>query len=137
MSEYVPVDLRRRVRDAFFSRCAYCQTDEALTVAIFEIEHITPVSLDGQTEFDNLCLACSSYSRFKSNRTHGTTDAGLECRLFYPQQDSWLEHFDWTINGTVIVGVTDVGIQIAARRRSCYNWFERRRVSVWVDQDNE
>jgi len=109
VSQYVPADVRRRVRDAFFSCCAYCQTDEALTVAIFEIEHIIPVSVGGKTQFDNLCLACPSCNRFKANRTQGRTDADNESRLFHPQQDSWSDHFDWTINGNVVVGLTDVG----------------------------
>ena len=108
MSEYIAVSLRRQVRDAFFSCCAYCQTEESLTVAIFEFEHIVPVSRGGATEFNNLCLACPSCNRFKSNRTRGVTNAGVETRLFHPQQDLWLEHFDWSVDGTMIVGLTDI-----------------------------
>jgi hypothetical protein len=36
-------------------------------------------------------------------------DDGSECRLFHPQNDQWLVHFDWSVNGTFIVGLTDVG----------------------------
>jgi uncharacterized protein (TIGR02646 family) len=108
VSEYVPVDLRRRVRETSLSCCAYCQTDEALTVATFEIEHIVPISLGGATEFENLCLACPACNRFKSNRTYGITDAGHEASLFHPQQDLWRDHFDWSVAGTVIVGLTEV-----------------------------
>lgn len=109
MSEYVPVELRRRIRDAFFSCCAYCQTDESLTVVTFEIEHIVPISSDGKTEFENLCFACPACNRYKSNRANGITDAGVEMRLFHPQQDAWLDHFDWSVNGTVIVALTEIG----------------------------
>lgn len=109
MSQYVSVDLRRRIRETFFACCAYCQTAESLTVATFEIEHIVPSSLDGATELQNLCLACPACNRFKSNRIHGTTDAGLDSVLFHPQQDIWLDHFDWSVDGTVIVGLTEVG----------------------------
>jgi hypothetical protein len=30
--------------------------------------------------------------------------------LFHPQPDSWLDHFDWSVNSTVIVGLTEIGI---------------------------
>ncbi len=40
MSAYIPVDLQHRIRTYFGNCCAYCQTAEALTVAIFEFEHI-------------------------------------------------------------------------------------------------
>ncbi|HUP80483.1 MAG TPA: hypothetical protein VM260_18185 [Pirellula sp.] len=29
--------------------------------------------------------------------------------MFHPQSDRWLDHFDWSVNGTLIVGLTDVG----------------------------
>ena len=91
-------------------RCAYCQSSEALTVVTVELEHIRPLSLCGQTEFENLCLACPTCNRHKANRLIGLTDKGAEARLFDPQRDSWLAHFDWSVNGTVIVGLTDIGI---------------------------
>jgi hypothetical protein len=91
-------------------RCAYCQSSETLTVVTFEVEHIQPLSLGGQTEFENLCLACPTCNRHKANRVIGLTDEGAEARLFHPQRDNWLDHFDWSVNSTVIVGLTDIGI---------------------------
>ena len=110
MSVYIPVELRRRIRSHFLQRCAYCQSSEALTVVTFEVEHIYPLSLGGQTEFENLCLACPTCNRHKANRINDLTDEGAESRLFHPQRDSWLDHFDWSVNSTVIVGLTDIGI---------------------------
>ena len=75
----------------------------------FEVEHILPLSLGGLTEFENLCLACPTCNRHKSNRVVGITDEALESRLFHPQRDRWLDHFDWSVNGTLIVGLTNVG----------------------------
>ncbi len=110
MSVYIPVELRRRIRAHFLQRCAYCLSNEALTVVTFEVEHIQPLSLGGQTEFENLCLACPACNRHKANRVNGLTDEGTETRLFHPQRDSWLAHFDWSVNGTVIVGLTEIGV---------------------------
>ena len=81
----------------------------------FEVEHIFPLSLGGRTEFENLCLACPTCNRHKSNRVGGITDEGLESRLFHPQHDRWLDHFDWSVNGTLIVGLTDVGAVFGSR----------------------
>ncbi len=109
MSDYIPVDLRRRIRVHFSQCCAYCQSSEALTVVTYEVEHILPLCLGGLTEFENLCLACPTCNRHKYNRVVGITDEGLESRLFHPQRDRWLDHFDWSVNGTLIVGLTRVG----------------------------
>ena len=89
--------------------CGYCKTQEYLAVVTFEVEHIVPRSLGGATDFDNLCLACPSCNRFKSNRVQGVSEDGQECRLFHPHKDLWLEHFDWSVNGTLIVGLTEIG----------------------------
>ncbi len=108
MTRYVPAELRAEIRRYFRWRCAYCQTAESLTVTIFEIEHIVPRSKGGLTEFENLCLACPTCNRYKSNRMNGRTDTGIESSLFHPHRDSWSKHFDWFIDGTVIVGLTDI-----------------------------
>ncbi|MBL8872292.1 MAG: HNH endonuclease [Planctomycetaceae bacterium] len=110
MSEHIPLAIRREIREHYFQCCAYCQSSEALTVVTFEVEHIVPRSHGGQTEFNNLCLACPSCNRHKSNRLTGIVDGDLVAPLFHPQQQKWLDHFDWSINATVIVGLTEVGI---------------------------
>lgn len=81
MSVYIPAELRRRVRAHFLQRCAYCQSSEALTAVTFEVEHIQPLSLGGQTDFENLCLACPTCNRHKANRVMGLTDDRTETQL--------------------------------------------------------
>ncbi len=105
MSVYIPAALRRKVREHFSNACAYCQTSESLTVTIFEIEHIVPRAANGETEFENLCLSCPSCNRYKSDRTRGTNDAAL----FHPHHDNWDDHFGWSVDGTIVVGLSDVG----------------------------
>ncbi|MDJ0617767.1 MAG: hypothetical protein QNJ63_13670 [Calothrix sp. MO_192.B10] len=41
---YIPVELKREIRNKFANRCAYCRTAEDLTVTIFEFEHIIPLA---------------------------------------------------------------------------------------------
>ncbi|MFM7130542.1 MAG: HNH endonuclease, partial [bacterium] len=66
-------------------------------------------SQGGPTAFKNLCLACPSCNRHKSNRTVGLTNHGIETRLFHPQLDVWQNHFEWSVDGTLIVAITDIG----------------------------
>ena len=110
MSVYISVDLQRQVRSHFAGRCAYCQTPEELTVVIFEIEHIIPRSADGQTTFHNLCLACPTCNRYKSNRqTAPDLLTGAEVALFHPHNQIWRHHFAWSAEATELIGLTATG----------------------------
>jgi hypothetical protein len=79
-------------------------------VAIFEFEHIIPRSAGGATVYENLCFSCPTCNRCKANRTT-TLDSATqqEVRLFHPQQDAWVEHFDWSEDATTLIGLTPVG----------------------------
>jgi 5-methylcytosine-specific restriction endonuclease McrA len=68
MSAYISVDLQRQIRTRYFNACAYCRTAENLTGMTFEFEHITPISVGGETRFENLCFACPNCNRYKANR---------------------------------------------------------------------
>ena len=132
MSGSVSSKLRDEVRRFFEARCAYCQTAESLTVAFFEIEHIIPRSKGGATEFPNLCLACPTCNRFKADRTAGMHESGVETRLFHPHRDRWQDHFDWTVDGTSIVGLTEVAeVTIDLLRMNRPQLISVR--SLWVD----
>lgn len=65
MSTYIPIELQRKIRATFADNCAYCQSAELLTIAIFEIEHIVPRSAGSVTAVENLCLACPTCNRYK------------------------------------------------------------------------
>ncbi|WP_372719336.1 HNH endonuclease [Novipirellula sp.] len=127
----MPLDLKRRVREAFGSCCAYCKTAESLTVVTFEVEHIIPISRGGLSSFDNLCLACPACNRFKSDRTAGKLPTGTEVPLFHPLRDDWADHFDWTVDGTVIVGLTDSGKATVESLKMNRNQVVRVR-ALWV-----
>ena len=110
MPVYIPVALRRQIRDQFANCCAYCQTAEHLTVAIFEIEHIVPFVAGGETVADNLCLACPTCNRYKATRLAAIDpQTGESAPLFHPQQQAWIDHFDWNDSRTELVGLTAVG----------------------------
>jgi hypothetical protein len=132
MKVYIPVELQRQVRKHFADCCAYCRTAEALTVAIFELEHIVPRSAGGATNFDNLCLYCPTCNRYKSDRASATDPVTLkEVALFHPHQHRWTDHFSWNDDATQIVGLTPTGrATIAALKMNRAQMIRVRR--MWV-----
>jgi HNH endonuclease len=110
VSAYVSVELQRRIRTHFGYCCAYCRTAEALTATTFEFEHIVPRSGGGATTFENLCLACPSCNRYKTVRQTGFDLATQQdVALFHPHCQSWLDHFAWDADKTLLIGLTPVG----------------------------
>lgn len=102
--------MRRQIRAQFSNHCAYCQTAESLTVAIFEIDHIIPSNAGGETESDNLCLACPTCNRYKSDRQIGVAPGlGQAVALFHPQHQQWSEHFAWSEDSAEIIALTPTG----------------------------
>lgn len=110
MSAYIPVELQRQVRTHFRHCCAYYRTAEALTVVIFEFEHIIPRSVGGDTIFENLCLSCPTCNRYKATLQTGldpTTQQTVP--LFHPHRQVWEKHFTWSKDATELIGLTPVG----------------------------
>lgn len=110
MSAYVSAALRTEVRERFGDCCVCCRSAERLTVVTFELEHIAPQAVGGETYFENLCLACPSCNRHKATRQHAVAPkTGQQAALFHPQQDSWGEHFIWVEGDTLLEGTTPKG----------------------------
>ena len=107
---YVPKALREQVALEARHRCGYCLTAEDIVGTPMEIEHIIPEVLGGQTEADNLWLACSLCNEHKSGRIAGIDpESGEEVRLFDPRHQAWHEHFAWNPEGDQILGLTASG----------------------------
>lgn len=110
MSSYIPVRLQRQVREIFADCCAYYRTAKALIIAIFEFEHIVPISAGGETVLENPCFACPTCNRYKATRqTAVDPTTGRVVSLFHPQLQTWKDHFAWNKDATEIIGLTSVG----------------------------
>ena len=91
-------------------RCEYCHASEQLTGQRCQVDHIMPRIRDGKTEPDNLCLACAACNSFKLDRTEAIDPESAESvRLFNPRTQNWHDHFAWSADGTLIVGLTASG----------------------------
>jgi hypothetical protein len=107
---YVSKALRDRVAAQARYRCGYCLTREAVVGSPMEIDHLIPEVLGGPTEEDNLWLACSACNEAKGSRMAAPDVASGEVvRLFNPRRQSWNEHFAWSEEGDLIIGLTPTG----------------------------
>ena len=106
----IPASLRQKVIEAAHGRCAYCRNPENLMCVVFEVDHVIPRSAGGRTRLDNLCLSCPTCNRCKANRLSALDPASHRpARLFHPNYDQWMEHFEWSQDGAQIIGRTPTG----------------------------
>jgi hypothetical protein len=104
----VSAALRRLVLERAGQCCEYCQMPQGFDPATFEVDHVIPEKMEGDTEAANLALAC-----FKCNNHKGPNIAGIDPHtglrefLFNPRQDEWSEHFRWS--GPYLTGITATG----------------------------
>lgn len=118
MSTYIPENLKNQIASTDYSRCCYCLTTEANSGIPMTYDHIRPVSKNGETSFENLCLACRTCNEFKGDATEATDPLfGETVSLFNPRTQKWAEHFTWSLDSTRVEGLTAVGRATVARLR--------------------
>jgi len=75
-----------------------------------EIDHIMPRTRGGSDAEDNLWLACRACNLCKGQQTHGRDPlTGRRFRLFHPRRQRWRRHFQWSADGSMILGRTATG----------------------------
>jgi hypothetical protein len=92
--KYVPVALRRLVRERAKECCEYCLIPELLTLASHWVDHVVAEKHGGQTEEANLALSCVLCNQHKgTDLTSIDPQTGQITPLFHPRRDRWLDHF--------------------------------------------
>lgn len=110
MASDISESLRAFVNERAQGRCEYCQTSEILSGIHCQVDHILPRARQGDTTASNLCLACSACNGHKHARTHAVDpESGSEVPLFNPREQKWRDHFKWSDDGAMIVGLTPTG----------------------------
>ena len=109
MSEYIPVAIRRLVRERADQACEYCLIHEVDALLPHEPDHIIALKHRGETTESNLAWTCFTCNRSKSSDL-GSIDVESNklVRLFNPRIDRWEDHFKLDRNGR-IEPITDVG----------------------------
>ena len=90
--------------------CEYCRSQLHFSADPFVIEHIIPRSRGGSNQLNNLALACQGCNGFKYNKVTAQDPAtGEMVPLFNPRKSQWTEHFTWSDDFTLIIGLTPTG----------------------------
>lgn len=101
-------DLRQQVKERAQNYCEYCRYPGQLHP--LTVDHIKPVTLGGENEFNNLAWCCSGCNSRKSKKTHSVDpDTGKRVALFNPRQQVWQEHFEWSSNFICVIGTINCG----------------------------
>ena len=109
MSRYVSQNLRTQVELRAGGICEYCRIHIEDTYFGGEIDHIISRKHRGQTEFENLALACQPCNRNKGSDLDSLSESSKNLvRFFNPRTDKWGEHFRANLNGE-IESLTEIG----------------------------
>jgi 5-methylcytosine-specific restriction endonuclease McrA len=90
--------------------CEYCQSQAKFSPDPFSIEHILPRSKGGTNASDNLALACQGCNNYKYNYVNGRDPInGIVVPLYHPRRDKWTDHFTWSEDFRLVLGLTPIG----------------------------
>lgn len=102
--------LAQKIRQDAQYRCGYCLSPQHLVMARLEIDHIVPLAKGGGNTESNLWLACPLCNSHKASKVDAIDPITKQTVfLFNPRQQIWSEHFEWSDDGTQIIGKTAVG----------------------------
>jgi hypothetical protein len=94
MTTYIPDVLRREVADRAGLRCEYCRIHQDDRLFAHEIDHIVAEKHGGETQSDNLCLACAECNRYKGSDLCSLDSVTQTIvPLFHPRLEHWSDHF--------------------------------------------
>lgn len=109
-SRTVSTALKREVAERARYCCEYCVSQLRFSPDPFSVEHIVPLAQGGSSKLRNLALACQGCNSHKYTATEAIDPAsGLYVSLFHPRRDTWLKHFTWSDDYSLIIGITPVG----------------------------
>lgn len=119
---YISIELRNKIRRKFYGAYAYCRSPENLMGVIFEIDHIIPLVEGGKSHEENLCFCCPTCNRYKATHIAAIDPfTNKLCALFHPVYEKWDDHFYWSKDVTMLIGITPSGrttIQLLRINRS-------------------
>ena len=105
---FIPLTMREVVINRASKYCEYCLIHQDFSIYSHEIDHIISLKHGGQTETDNLALACLPCNRHKGTDFATFAPNNREITLlFNPRSQNWIEHF--YLQNSLIQGITVTG----------------------------
>jgi hypothetical protein len=90
--------------------CEYCRSQEKYAMQSFSTEHIIPRSKGGKTVKSNLAYSCQGCNAHKYNKIEEYDKVtGKIAPIFNPRKQRWIEHFKWSNDFSLIIGMTPTG----------------------------
>lgn len=103
-------EVRQFVFDRAYGCCEYCRSQAAYATQTFAVEHIVPRARGGTSEPSNLALACQGCNNHKYDKVSARDPlSGDTVPLYHPRRDNWNEHFAWSDDYSLLVGLTPTG----------------------------
>ena len=100
---YVSAALRRLVYERANHACEYCLMPEIAVLVSHEIDHVIAEKHGGQTDENNLALACTICNKYKGSDLASIDPSNGEIvRLYHPRCDRWREHFQFSLLGYLL-----------------------------------
>jgi hypothetical protein len=106
----VTAEQRQAVLERARGCCEYCKSQVRFATQSFSIEHIIPRHAGGETTLDNLALACQGCNNHKYTKTEARAPVSDNLvPLYHPRQQRWHDHFAWSDDFTLVIGLTPTG----------------------------
>ena len=106
----IPPELRRQVAERARHCCEYCRSQAKYATQSFSVEHILARARGGPTAAENLALACQGCNNHKYDKTEAPDPvSGTAVPLYHPRRHRREEHFAWSDDFILIIGLTPTG----------------------------
>lgn len=107
---YVTAAEQQQIIERAERRCEYCKCVMDYSSQPFEIEHITPLVVGGETSLENLALSCGGCNGHKYTKVEALDPVSqTQVPLYHPRQQAWQDHFGWSADYLQMIGLTPVG----------------------------
>lgn len=108
--QHIAAKVRRLVAERARHRCEYCGAQARYSAESLTIDHIVPRVLSRPSTAINLALACRGCNQHKALKTAATDPlTDLAAPLFHPREQRWEDHFAWSHDFSLVVGLTPTG----------------------------
>jgi 5-methylcytosine-specific restriction endonuclease McrA len=108
--------------------CEYCRYPEEFNSGRFAVDHIFPRIRGGSDDLNKLALSCRSCNERKQDATEASDPATEEIvPLFHPRRDRWDDHFAWSSDFRLVIGLTATGRATIARLQTNHSGVVRQR----------